>query len=395
MSADAHHPPERMGDFRILRPIGHGGMGVVYEAEQVSLGRRVALKLLPARLLSDPDYRYRFEREAKAAARLHHPHIVPVFGAGEHDGVPYYAMQFIRGRPLDAVLAGQRRRETASTPTAGFLPAAEPDSPSAETTPVVPAAGRDWRTMAALAVQAADALAYAHAQGVLHRDIKPGNLLLDEAGHLWVTDFGLAKASGLDDLTPSGDVLGTLRYLPPEAFKGRTDARSDVFALGLTLWEMLSLRPAYEQREHARLLPAVMAGEVPELDPALGLPPDVIALVRKATAANPSRRYQTAADLAQDLRRLLAGEPVRARPSGRNVRPVHLLALIPIAAAVAWPWLPSGRPPAEPAAPASAGDRRVYQRAYAADARLAQRAWEDGQFDRVRELLAGMEPDQV
>ncbi len=177
--------PEQWGDFRIVREIGRGGMGVVCEAFQGSLNRHVALKFLP-----EHGDLARFRREARAAGRLHHTNIVPVFGVGEHEGRPYYVMQFIDGRGLDAVIAEGKR------PT-------------------------DWRGVARIGLQVADALAYAHSQGVVHRDIKPSNLLIDDRGTVWVADFGLAKADDGPDLTRTGDVLGTLRYMPPEAFEGR------------------------------------------------------------------------------------------------------------------------------------------------------------------------------
>ena len=188
-------PTETWGEFRIVREIGRGGMGVVYEAYQGSLKRHVAVKLLPER-----GDLARFRREARAAGRLHHTSIVPVFGVGEHQGRPYYVMQYIEGRGLDAVL--KERREAGSR--------------------------LDDREAAALCVQAAEALDHAHRHGVIHRDIKPSNLLVDEQGTVWVTDFGLAHdSSDTLSLTETGDLLGTLRYMAPErltagAMRGRT-----------------------------------------------------------------------------------------------------------------------------------------------------------------------------
>ncbi len=314
-------PLARLGDYRIIREVGRGGMGVVYEAEQVSLGRHVALKVLPKQLLMHARTRQRFEREAKAAARLHHTNIVPVFGIGEHEGLPYYVMQFIQGLGLDEVLEELKRPQSAakaggesavahrdgsaagmarSLLTGQFLPAADdeatlpdlamnaateaapstaagtvPPAPASASAPVVERlsgafssssssvvlpgsgtggpAGKDrpsyWHSVARIGLQVADALHHAHAQGVLHRDIKPSNLLLDTAGVVWVTDFGLAKAADQKDLTDTGDILGTLRYMAPEAFDGRSDARADVYSLGLTLYELLARRPAYDEKE--------------------------------------------------------------------------------------------------------------------------------------------------
>jgi WD40 repeat protein/serine/threonine protein kinase len=350
-------PVDRLGDFRIVREVGRGGMGVVYEAEQISLGRRVALKLLPHRGLLDAKQRQRFEREAKAAAKLHHTNIVPVFGTGEHDGQPYYVMQLIDGQGLDAVIEALRRGPPAGVPTtlpaapdgaaaavahslltghfAGAAPSSDgltvdlpgearprPEPPSASA--ALPASGVGsssgarkasyWRGVALIGVQVADALEYAHKQGVLHRDVKPSNLLLDARGTAWVTDFGLAKADDRANLTAAGDILGTLRYMPPEAFDGVTDARTDVYALGLTLYELLALRPAFDESDRNKLIKQVTSGEPPRLDrvnPAV--PRDLVTIVHKAADRDPARRYQTAGDLAADLRRFLADEPIKAR----------------------------------------------------------------------------------
>ena len=241
--------PERIGDYRIVREVGRGGMGIVYEAEQESLGRRVALKILPRQSLLDPKRLGRFRREAQAAARLHHTNIVPVFGLCEQDGLLFYVMQFIQGQGLNEVLA-DLRRDPATRPTdpnnlptlcfsdpmpetppvkvtvnpSGFSNEAEPDS-AEQPRPAVPArlgiAGGPtstygyWQQVAGIGMQVAEALQYAHDQGTLHRDIKPANLLLDRQGIVWVTDFGLAKLLESDDLTSTGDVVGTLQYMAP------------------------------------------------------------------------------------------------------------------------------------------------------------------------------------
>ena len=383
---------DQVGDYRIIREIGRGGMGVVYEAEQVSLGRRVALKLLPPMIRPDSKHRGRFEREARAAARLHHTNIVPVFGVGEHDGAPYYVMQLIEGRGLDAVIQELRRMADAEAVPArahAVTPRATPD-PEAESiarslitsrpggtagsaaeattdlgattdldatadhtpTPVngaalihgeaveargprpspVPSAsshslfgagssgsGRTkalayWRAVGRVGSQVADALAYAHAQGIVHRDIKPSNLLLDPGGSVWVADFGLAKADDAPNLTESGDLLGTLRYMPPEAFEGKSDARGDIYSLGLTLYEMIALRPAFDEPDRGRLIRAVTDGEparLRKLNPSV--PRDLETIVHKAIERDPGHRYPTAAALAEDLKRFLDDRPITAR----------------------------------------------------------------------------------
>jgi WD40 repeat protein/serine/threonine protein kinase len=337
-----------MGDFRIVRVIGRGGMGVVYEAEQVSLGRRVALKVLPQALGLDATRKARFEREARAAAKLHHTNIVPVFGVGEHDGVPYYVMQLIDGRGLDAVLLELRSRPAPSPPaTLADSPPAEPAPADIGTTLTVPSppdgtpprptaqpepgaapvlpgssssslsggkSGSYWRDVARIGAQVADALEYAHRQGILHRDIKPSNLLLDSQGAVWVTDFGLAKAEDSDNLTQAGDIIGTLRYMPPEAFEGRGDRRADIYALGLTLYELLALRPAYREADRNQLVRQVMTAEPARLDRINALiPRDLVTVVHKAADRDPARRYQKAGELGDDLRRFLADQPIKAR----------------------------------------------------------------------------------
>jgi WD40 repeat protein/serine/threonine protein kinase/Flp pilus assembly protein TadD len=349
---------ERLGDFRILREVGRGGMGIVYEAVQESLGRRVALKVLPSAALLDPRQRQRFQREAKAAARLHHTNIVPVYGAGEHDGIHYYVMQFIQGLGLDQVLAGLRRlRRARGSPqeaappdaeaaaVAGSLlsgqfaagppadgpapsgaqppaaPAAPPSSgngpapPGTQSVPSLPDAGRPyWCGVARVGTQVARALEYAAGQGVLHRDIKPSNLLLDTRGTVWVADFGLATAGDAVGLTQTGDLVGTLRFMAPERFEGRGDVRSDVYALGLTLYELLMLRPAFAESDRSKLIHQVTHGEpVPprKLNP--DVPRDLETIVLKAIAREPARRYQRPAELADDLERFVQDRPIRAR----------------------------------------------------------------------------------
>jgi serine/threonine-protein kinase len=388
-------PLEQLGDYRILREIGRGGMGVVYEAEQVSLGRNVALKLLPPQILRDAKQRHRFEREARSAAKLHHTNIVPVFGVGEHDETPYYVMQFIQGLGLDEVLdelkrmkagngqpasaagadelKGSRRDVTAadiarslmigrfdadvatgeSTDALGDPDGTSPleESPGLAGGPAVPptrpsASGRladssslssssvsllghsqggdgrrskakkpnYWQGAARIGVQVADALEYANKQGIVHRDIKPSNLLLDTRGTVWVTDFGLAKASDQPNLTHTGDILGTLRYMPPEAFEGKSGAQGDVYSLGLTLYELLAFRPAFGQKERGRLVHQVTtesAERLGRLNPEV--PRDLETIVHKAIEREPGHRYATAGELAADLQRFLDDEPIQAR----------------------------------------------------------------------------------
>ena len=296
--ADALPPGTVLGDYRLIREAGRGGMGVVYEAEQVSLARRVALKVLPFAAALDARHVQRFRIEAQAAAQLNHPHIVPVHAVGSDGGFHYYAMRFIEGRSLAAVIRDRQRPGVAPGPGA---------------------AARDpARAVAAIGLQAAEALEHAHSLGVLHRDIKPGNLLLDAAGGLWVADFGLARLRDDPGPTQTGDVLGTLRYMSAEqvlARRGVVDQRADVYSLGVTLYEALTLRPAFDGRDRSALLHQVLFDEPApprRIDPTI--PRVLETVVLKAMAKEPSGRYPTAGDLAEDLRRFLDDAPVLARP---------------------------------------------------------------------------------
>jgi tetratricopeptide (TPR) repeat protein len=327
-----------LGDYRLLREIGRGGMGVVYEAEQRSLGRRVALKVLPFAATMDPRQVQRFHNEARAAACLHHSNIVPVFGVGCEQGIHFYAMQLIEGQTLTAVSAALRRGQGKETlpcddvPTTPHTSGATDALASTGARPGWTTAGsirsqEFFRSVARLGVQAAEALDYAHQMGVVHRDIKPGNLMLDGRGDLWVTDFGLAQLQqGEGSLTLTGDLVGTLRYMSPEQALARRvliDHRTDVYSLGATLYELLTLRPAFDGTDRQELLQQV-AFEEPSNPRKFNraLPQELETVVLKAMAKNPSERYETAQDLADDLERFLDDRPIRAqRPSlGQRAR---------------------------------------------------------------------------
>jgi WD40 repeat protein len=287
-------PPKSLGDYRILRELGRGGMGVVYEAEHLSLGRRVALKILPTGALSSPLQLRRFQREARTAAGLHHTNIVPVFGVGECDGLHYYVMQLIHGRSLDRVI--EDVKSSNSPPSAA-------------------------KSVAQIGLQAAQALDYAGSHGILHRDIKPSNLLLDDHDTLWITDFGLAKAADDGNWTETGDLVGTLRYMAPETLQGRFDQRSDLFSLGLTLYELLALAPAYGETTRLRLLRQITESQVlPLRRIAPEVPRDLETIVMKAAARDPAARYATARAMADDLERFLADRPIYARRMGAAER---------------------------------------------------------------------------
>jgi WD40 repeat protein len=474
-------------------------MGVVYEAEQVSLGRHVALKVLPHQALANAKHKRRFQREARAAAKLHHTNIVPVFGVGEHEGLPYYVMQFIQGLGLDLVLEELKRMQPGAAPTSlpsggeirvsrrdvsgrdvaaaevarslmsgTFRQATDDDDEAAErearlalvatvdaptpdgapdrapdgaSAPAIAAtsslsdsftassssitlpgnssaAGQRarkaqsyWQSVADIGRQVADALDYAHKQGILHRDVKPSNLLLDLRGTVWVTDFGLAKVAdpGADNITQAGDILGTLRYMPPEAFDGKSDVRTDVYSLGLTMYELLAMRPAFDEKDRHKLIKQVTTGEPAALAKVnRDAPRDLVTIIHKAIDREPGRRYATAADMASDLQRFLDDEPIQARrqtPLERCVRWARhnpgiatlagalaaVLFLATVASLLAASYFNSLRLDATQAAQNERGARqdadRARQRA-ADEARAARKAEEEARNRAIAEAAA-------
>ncbi len=310
---------DRLGDYRIVRVIGRGGMGVVYEAVQESLGRTVALKVLTANVANQPKQLTRFIREAQAAAMLHHTNIVPVFGVGHDDGLHYYVMQYIDGVGFDQLIDQRRQQAGSGIDSRSAESHVDVDS-SGVSTGAHGAADRtvesrlSWQQIADYGVQMARAVDYAHRQGILHRDIKPANLLVDAHGTVWVTDFGLAKVFGDEGLTQSGDVFGTLRYMAPEQFEGRSNESSDIYSVGLTLYELATLRPAFTEEDARELMMRITQQGVPRpqmLSPAI--PTDLETIILKAAAYDPPHRYATAGELADDLQRFLDGEPIVAR----------------------------------------------------------------------------------
>jgi serine/threonine protein kinase/WD40 repeat protein len=353
----------RVAGYRIVRELGRGGMGTVYEAVHVDLDRPVALKVLGIHAAPDSNGRRRFLNEAKTAAGLHHTHIVPVFDVGQVGGLCYYAMQRIEGSGLDRVLRHLRRdrsvaagtnpggstpggngsgwlgwssrRSTATYPVAprgseeetgtwlghsrinaaAIGPAAERKHED-EPTPFDPPRGSAYyRWVAEVGREAAEALAHAHRRGIIHRDVKPSNLLVDARGIVWVADFGLARRLTDPGLTHHDSLLGTPRYMSPEQAKtGPIDGRTDVYSLGATLYELLTLRPPFQGQSAAELVEQIGNREptaLRQFDPRI--PRDLETIVLKTLSKRPADRYATAAELAEDLERFLHLEPVRAR----------------------------------------------------------------------------------
>jgi serine/threonine protein kinase/tetratricopeptide (TPR) repeat protein len=330
MGGKDHAEPtaKQIGDYKIVREIGRGGMGVVYEAHQESLNRRVALKILPFAAVLDQRQIARFRNEAQAAAQLHHPHIVPVFAVGQEHGVYYYAMQFIDGKSMEAAIH-ELRAVSGITPTQGTTRIRGAKGGSTTTiafnrNSVIASeesirSGEFFRGVARLGREAAQALQHAHDYGIVHRDIKPSNLMLDLQGKLWITDFGLARICNDSGVTLTGDVVGTLRYMSPEQASGKAlvDARTDVYSLGVTLYELLTLEHAFAGDDRHLVLRKIEQEEPAaprKLNPAV--PVDLETIVLAAMSKSRDERYQSAQALADDLGRYLAGEPALARRPG-------------------------------------------------------------------------------
>jgi WD40 repeat protein/serine/threonine protein kinase len=478
----------QVGDYRVLREVGRGGMGVVYEAEQVSLGRRVALKVLPRQVSQDLKTLARFRREARSAAQLHHTNIVPVFEVGKDGEVSYYAMQLIQGQGLDLVInelrrlkdrahpTGQERKaehaleeircgSTVAAPwrsrqaseiahslvTGGFVteppsiaegnasaandrrdgddneapppsnlaPAAGSSPPSSVVLPggsqlseVESATRTFFRSVAHVGRQVAAGLAYAHARGIIHRDIKPSNLLLDTQGVVWITDFGLAKASD-DGLTHTGDILGTIRYMAPERFRGGGDGRVDVYALGMTLYELLTQKAAFDSTDRLKLIEEINTKDPSRpqlLEPRI--PRDLETIVMKAIHKDAKDRYESADAMGEDLRRFLADEPIRARRVSAAERlwrwckrnPVMAGLLAAVALLLTAVALVSSTAYVETAralrhesllrAQARAEAEAHRHLRYASDVQLAGQLWDgdEGTAEQVAALLAAQEP---
>jgi len=336
-----------LGDFRVIREIGRGGMGVVYEAIQLSLGRRVALKVLSIAATLDPRHLARFKNEAHAAAQLHHTNIVPVYAVGSERGVHFYAMQLIDGYPLSALIEhlrqskptsanGQSTRSAAASLENSTVDETSPAHSSSSQAAATPAAeiqtevasitalsasytnrASYFRNVAKLMRDAAAALEHAHQFGVIHRDIKPANLLLDGHGNPWITDFGLAQFQTDSQLTQTGDVLGTLRYMSPEQASGGraiVDHRTDIYSLGATFYEFLTLKPVLDSGNRHELLRGIVDEEPRSLRSIdRHIPLELETIVLKSLSKLPAERYATAGDLADDLQRWLSDKPILAR----------------------------------------------------------------------------------
>ncbi len=299
---------KQIGPYKILKEIGRGGMGVVFAAIHESLGRHVAIKVMPTPLMDGETHVQRFRREAQAAARLHHTNIVSVFEAGEGQGYHYYVMDFVDGESLNQVIDRLRSMNVGGAIAADLKTKAIANSSSN-------LEKNRFRWAAKLAAQMADALSHAHSVGILHRDIKPSNMILDSTGRIWITDFGLAKDISQETaLTRTGDVVGTPQYLPPESLELKYDVRSEIYGIGLVLYEMLALKPAYTGSSPAELIAAIASKSPSPIHKIVSdIPRDLATIVDKAIAREPALRYATAGSLHRDLVAFLEDRTIAAR----------------------------------------------------------------------------------
>lgn len=322
-----------LGDFRIIRELGRGGMGVVYLAEQISLPRQVALKVLAPFMTSASADAERFRAEARAAATLSHPGIVKVLAIGSEGDTLYFAMELVDGVGLDRVLERLRANLLLPVDAVSIAPLFGENADGGSS----PWRGSYANAMVRMIAEVAEALEHAHRRGVIHRDVKPSNILLRRDGSAVLTDFGLARAAGSASLTQTGHLLGTPGYLAPERVGARSqvgDARCDVFSLGVTLYECLTLRRPFEGATPGEVLANILLRD--PIEPSrLGarVPRDVSTIVLKALEKSPLRRYTSAAAMAEDLRAYLDGRAIRARPLGPLGRLVRTARRRPAASA--------------------------------------------------------------
>lgn len=301
-SEDETGPPATIGHYQVTCEIGRGGMGRVFSGFHQTIGRPVAIKIMrPSLHLRNPSAIERFDREARAAGKLNHPNIVQVFDHGEQDDLLYIVMQRVYGLDLARVISGL----------------SDEKQKSGEST-----FGMDWQTVARIGSQVASALAHAHENGLIHRDIKPGNLMVETNGHAWVTDFGLVKAVSVEDatITKPGSPIGTPRYMAPEQMRGMCDCRSDIYGLGITLYELATGEQAWDSLSGREILARRSKLELQPIQQVNSAVPDPLSqIIMKCCAFHPEHRYQTAAELHRDFDHFLHSEKLASQDHGGSV----------------------------------------------------------------------------
>lgn len=341
-----------LGDFELIREVGRGGMGTVYIALQRSLQRTVAVKVLGSQVSSSRNAILRFQREARAAAKLNHAHIVPIFALGEEDGVNFYAMEYIDGPGLNRIIADAKKlgdsspqpmelAETVALPpgykanqgdtTPGDLGSGSFELQSAAqfssikiTDSRTSNSDGHFREIAKHIMSIADALEYAHGEGVIHRDIKPHNLLMGSDGKLRITDFGLARLAEQPGVTATGEMIGSPLYMSPEQIGGgphAVDHRADVYSLGATLYEWLALTTPYPGETREQVIGKILTSQASAVAVHnSSIPQDLQTICHMAIERDPARRYQAAGELRDDLRRYLENRPIKAKRTSVVVR---------------------------------------------------------------------------
>ncbi len=442
-SSEPERKYSQLGGYQILREVGHGGMGLVFEAIEISLGRRVALKVLSLATMRDAEKVARFDRETQAVARLEHPRIVRAYARGEDHGIFYLAMQFIDGQDLAEFI---RRRRTGiheelvkidvttenldgGSTTPELQEADGPKRrgtkvathPGSETSHFSPSTASYFREVARIGQQVAEALQYAHESQIIHRDIKPSNLMMDKEENVYIADFGLAILGDSSDLTATGRALGTLRYSSPEQARGssKIDARTDVYSLGVTLYELATLAPAFPGDK-----PITLLNDIQEREPIRPrsvvpkFPNDLESIILKAMSKAPRDRYQSAQELAADLQRFLQNEPVQAKQPTRlghgirwvqRNRLVSALGFVAVLLSLSIAFIVTRTQPHNvpqtpdeygAIAPGQDEERRSIERSfielqYVADLQNSHQAWSDRDLERAKRLLRKYIPTEA
>lgn len=342
-------PYNKLGDFRLIREIGRGGMGVVYEAQQLSLNRTVALKVLPAHLTLREETVTRFKREAATAGKLNHPGIVEIFTIGDEEGNHFFAMEFVNGAPLDRIVEHLQAGKNAPL-TGAILGHAVSKNLHSRSDPSQSEEDSDdesihaiWdktyiESVCRIMAQVTEALDFAHQSGVIHRDVKPSNILVREDGTVLLTDFGLAREEGLPSLTITGELSGTPHYIAPEQATSRkegVDHRVDIYSLGVTLYELLTLARPFEGNSSQEVLNRIVTREPSSLrDRNELIPKDLETICLTAMEKDPGHRYQTAKAFGEDLQNFLAFRPINARPLGLATRTYRMIRRNPMYSAL-------------------------------------------------------------